>query len=77
MTDRIPAALDMPRLQRLLGSPDVAWLVDRVADRIASGTEPAHGTVTLADPVPAQRRAPEPGCKIGTAWVAHRRTVSY
>jgi uncharacterized protein (TIGR02679 family) len=49
----------MPRLQRLLGSPDMAWLVDRVADRIASGTEPAHGTATLADPAPAQRRALE------------------
>ncbi|MEY9907029.1 uncharacterized protein (TIGR02679 family) [Catenulispora sp. MAP12-49] len=59
MTDRIPAGLDMPRLQRLLGSPDTAWLVDRVAERIASGTEPAHGTATLADPAPAQRRALE------------------
>lgn len=60
MTDRTPAAaLDMPRLQRLLGSPDMAWLVDRVAERIASGTEPAQGTAKLADPVPAQRRALE------------------
>lgn len=60
MTDRPPAAaFDMPRLRRLLGSPDMAWLVDRVADRIAAGTEPAHGTATLADPTPAQRRALE------------------
>lgn len=60
MTDRTPAAVvDMPRLQRLLGSPDMAWLVDRVAERIASGTDTAHGTATLADPSPAQRRALE------------------
>lgn len=60
MAEQAPAsAIDMPRLQRVLGSPDAAWLVDRVAERIASGIGPVDGTTALTDPSPAQRRALE------------------
>lgn len=56
----VPAArVDHDRLRRLLGAPELAWLVDRVAERLAAGTPAADGTVALADPGPEQRRAAE------------------
>ncbi|MDT3395407.1 TIGR02679 family protein [Streptomyces sp. B1866] len=53
-----PAPVDRDRLARLLGGPDLAWLVDRVRRRMAR-EEPLTGPVTLADPTPAQRAAAE------------------
>ncbi|MDL2077897.1 TIGR02679 family protein [Streptomyces sp. GXMU-J15] len=53
-----PALVDRDRLARLLGGPDLAWLVDRVRRRMAR-EEPLTGPVTLADPTPAQRAAAE------------------
>ena len=45
-----------PRLARLLGTPELAWLVARVRRRAERG-KPLQGTVTLADATPAQRAA--------------------
>ncbi|WP_241518584.1 TIGR02679 domain-containing protein [Streptomyces sp. CB03238] len=53
-----PAPVDRDRLARLLGGPDLAWLVDRVRRRMAR-EEALTGPVTLADPTPAQRAAAE------------------
>ncbi len=44
------------RLARLLGAPDLAWLLSRVRRRLELG-QPLDGVVTLADASPAQRRA--------------------
>lgn len=60
-------ALD-PRLNRLLGDPELAWLVERVRRRLEHG-QPLDGTVTLTNATAAQRhavgrllgRAPRPG----------------
>jgi uncharacterized protein (TIGR02679 family) len=46
------------RLKRLLGTPELAWLVTRVRRRLELG-ETLDATVTLADAAPAQRRALE------------------
>lgn len=43
-------------LQRLLGSPDLAWLLDRMRRRLELG-EPLSGPVTLGAATPAQRAA--------------------
>ena len=51
--------LDHDRLRRLLGAPELAWLVDRVAERLAAGIPAAEGTAALTDPSPEQRRAAE------------------
>jgi uncharacterized protein (TIGR02679 family) len=53
------ATVDTARLHRLLGVPDVEWLVDRVVERIAGGSPATGGTATLAAPTPEQRRAVE------------------
>jgi uncharacterized protein (TIGR02679 family) len=61
-------AADDGRLNRLLGHPELAWLIERVRGRIARGQN-LDGTVTCANPTPAQRqaverllgRAPRPG----------------
>jgi len=53
------ARVDADRLHRLLGVPELDWLVHRIAARIAAGQPAAEGTATLADPEPAQRRALE------------------
>jgi uncharacterized protein (TIGR02679 family) len=45
-----------PRLVRLLGSPDLRWLVDRVRRRAERG-QPLHGPVTLSAATSAQREA--------------------
>ncbi|MFC9929551.1 TIGR02679 family protein [Streptomyces sp. NPDC127190] len=56
---RQPAApVDRDRLTRLLGGPDLAWLIDRVRRRMARG-EPLTGPVTLTAPTSAQRAAAE------------------
>lgn len=57
--DEQVAGLDAARLHRLLGAPDLEWLVDRVVERIAGGSAAAQGTATLAAPAPEQRRAVE------------------
>jgi uncharacterized protein (TIGR02679 family) len=50
------AAVDLARLQRLLGQEETAWLVERIRGRLERG-EPVDGTVTLVGATPAQRRA--------------------
>ncbi|MFE3324953.1 TIGR02679 family protein [Streptomyces sp. NPDC059176] len=58
-THRQPAAtVDRDRLARLLGEPDLAWLVDRVRRRMARD-EPLTGPVALTAPTAAQRAAAE------------------
>jgi uncharacterized protein (TIGR02679 family) len=47
---------DMERLRRLLGKPELGWLVDRVRRRIAR-REPLTGTLTLAAATEPQRHA--------------------
>jgi uncharacterized protein (TIGR02679 family) len=44
------------RLARLLGDPDLEWLLSRARRRLEMG-QPLDGVVTLADASPAQRRA--------------------
>ncbi|MDN5750744.1 MAG: TIGR02679 family protein [Pseudonocardia sp.] len=44
------------RLARLLGPPELRWLVQRVRRRAERG-QPLHGTVTLSGASPAQREA--------------------
>ncbi|MFF9588616.1 TIGR02679 family protein [Streptomyces sp. NPDC014646] len=51
-------AVDSPRLARLLGTPDLSWLVERARRRLVAG-QPLTGSVSLADPTPAQRAAAE------------------
>lgn len=50
------ASVDLSALQRLLGQPETAWLVDRIRGRLERG-EPVDGTVTLVGATPPQRRA--------------------
>ncbi|MGX4689073.1 TIGR02679 family protein [Streptomyces sp. JNUCC 63] len=58
-TPRPPSALvDRDRLARLLGGPELAWLVDRVRRRMERD-EPLTGPVALAAPTAAQRAAAE------------------
>lgn len=47
-----------PRLVRLLGVPELSWLVERVRRRLERN-EPATGVVTLSTATPAQRDAVE------------------
>lgn len=49
---------DLPRLRRLLGGPESAWLLERVRDRMASGRA-MDTTVTLKAATTGQRRAVE------------------
>lgn len=53
-----PAAVDAVRLGRLLGGPDLAWLVERGRRRMER-EEPLTGSVSLGTPTDAQRRAAE------------------
>ena len=48
--------VDSGRLARVLGTPDTAWLVERVRKRAAQG-RPLSGSLTLSPASPAQRRA--------------------
>jgi uncharacterized protein (TIGR02679 family) len=60
--------IDQQRLKRLLGDPDVAWVLDRVRRRIELG-QPMHGTIARRSATPAERdavarvfgRRPRPG----------------
>jgi uncharacterized protein (TIGR02679 family) len=47
---------DPERLRRVLGAPELGWLVDRIRVRLERG-EPVDGTVTLVGAGPEQRRA--------------------
>ncbi|MFG2389834.1 TIGR02679 family protein [Streptomyces lavendulae] len=49
---------DEARLRRLLGGPDLAWLVERVRRRLERG-QPLTGAVSLTTPTPAERAAAE------------------
>ncbi|MFE9426186.1 TIGR02679 family protein [Kitasatospora sp. NPDC006697] len=49
---------DLPRLRRLLGGPDTAWLVERVRERLATGRA-LDTPATLKDATAEQRRAVE------------------
>lgn len=51
-------AVDLPRLERLLGGPETAWLVERVRRRLER-EEPLTTSVTLTAPTEAQRAAAE------------------
>ncbi|MFJ2738712.1 TIGR02679 family protein [Streptomyces sp. NPDC087440] len=50
--------VDLPRLARLLGGPDTAWLVERVRRRLER-EESLTASVSLTGPSPAQRAAAE------------------
>ncbi|MFG3496302.1 TIGR02679 family protein [Streptomyces sp. NPDC047928] len=52
------AMVDMPRLRRLLGVPELEWLVERVRGRLVAG-RPLTGAVSLATHTPGQRSAVE------------------
>jgi uncharacterized protein (TIGR02679 family) len=47
---------DTQRLRRVLGAPELGWLIDRIRIRLERG-EPVDGTVTLVGATPEQRRA--------------------
>jgi uncharacterized protein (TIGR02679 family) len=53
-----PGPPDLPRLRRLLGTPELAWLVARVRRRLER-EEPLTGTVSFRSPTQAQRAAVE------------------
>jgi uncharacterized protein (TIGR02679 family) len=44
------------QLRRVLGAPELGWLIDRIRIRLERG-EPVDGTVTLVGATPEQRRA--------------------
>ncbi len=77
-----PPSPDLPRLQRLLGGPGTAWLVDRVRRRLENG-QPLDGTVTLTDADDAARtaaarllgRPPRPGRSLSVSLSAVDRTL--
>ena len=48
--------VDRERLTRLLGDPELAWLLDRVRRRIELG-RPTHGSIAQRSATPAQRDA--------------------
>jgi len=48
--------VDLPRLRRMLGGPDTAWILDRVRDRIAQGL-PLDTPAVLAGATAEQRQA--------------------
>src|SRR5580658_5087098 len=49
-------AVDPAKLRRMLGSPELGWLVDRIRAKLERG-ERLDGTVTLVGATSAQRRA--------------------
>lgn len=51
-----PGAGDPQKLRRLLGAPELSWLVDRIRVRLERG-EPVDGTVTLVGATPEHRKA--------------------
>jgi uncharacterized protein (TIGR02679 family) len=48
--------VDRERLSRLLGDPELAWVLDRVRRRIERG-QPTHGTIVLRSATSAERDA--------------------
>lgn len=48
--------VDRERLNRLLGDPELAWVLDRIRRRIELG-QPAHGTIARRPATPAERDA--------------------
>jgi uncharacterized protein (TIGR02679 family) len=50
--------VDLPRLRRLLGPPELRWLVSRMRRRLERA-EPLTGTVRHSDPSPGERDAVE------------------
>jgi uncharacterized protein (TIGR02679 family) len=54
--DASDGQLDTGRLGRLLGSPELEWLIARLRRRLEAG-QALEGTVTLAQPSAAQRQA--------------------
>ena len=63
--------VDEDRLRRLLGGPELTWLVQRVRHRMAR-EKPLAGTAALAAPTDAQRRAAEPVLDPQIAWNHYR-----
>ncbi|MFE5585388.1 TIGR02679 family protein [Kitasatospora sp. NPDC056531] len=69
--------MDVPRLQRLIGSPELTWLLDRARRRMEAG-QPLEGTVTLNGAADAERaavarllgRAPRPGRSLSVSLEA-------
>lgn len=57
-TPDAPAPVDIVRLRRLLGTPDLVWLMERVHRRLER-EQPLTGPVSLASPTDAQRAAAE------------------
>lgn len=51
-----PSGLDPDRIRDILGAPELAWLVERVGQRITRG-RPLTGAVTRSDASPAERTA--------------------
>ncbi|MGA5817624.1 TIGR02679 family protein [Kitasatospora sp. NPDC094028] len=74
--------MDIPRLQRLIGTPELAWLLDRVRRRLETG-QPLDGTVTLSGASDPQRaaaarllgRAPRPGLSLSVPLAAVDRVL--
>lgn len=49
--------LDLPRLKETLGTPELAWLLQRIRQRFERGQDSVDGVVTLRSPTTAQREA--------------------
>jgi uncharacterized protein (TIGR02679 family) len=52
----VHVGLDPAKVRRMLGSPELGWLVERIRSRLERG-EPIDGTLTLVGASVAQRRA--------------------
>ena len=74
--------MDLPRLRRLLGAPELGWLLDRARRRLEAG-QPLDGTVALARADDAARaavarllgRAPRSGRSLSVSLAAVDRTL--
>src|SRR5207247_2239678 len=81
---RAVGVIDHPRLERLLGGEDLAWLVGRVRKRMERG-ESLDTSVTLTDATVAQRaaiqrllgRPPLPGRAVTVSLAAVRRLLRH
>ncbi|MER7845137.1 TIGR02679 family protein [Kitasatospora sp. NPDC096077] len=73
---------DVPRLRRLIGTPELAWLLDRVRRRMEAG-QPLDGIVTLTGAGEPERaavgrllgRAPRPGRSLSVSLAAVDRVL--
>jgi uncharacterized protein (TIGR02679 family) len=76
------AVIDEPRLTRLLGGPELGWLLERIRKRLERG-QSLDTTVTLAEPTSAQRaalhrllgRPPRPGASLSVSLSAVDQVV--